>query len=71
MITTRILSIMAGLVLLAMVAAGCGTLTGAAIGAGSGAAIGAGTGNTKRGALIGTGVGAAAGAIYDATHWRY
>ena len=58
---------LAGLTLLAMVIAGCGTLTGAAVGAGSGAAIGAGTGNTKKGALIGTGVGAAAGAIYDVT----
>lgn len=70
MLTTRILHIIAGLTLLAMVTTGCGTLTGAAIGAGSGAAIGAGTGNTKKGALIGTGVGAAAGAIYDATRWR-
>jgi len=70
MITTRVLRILAGLTLLAMVTAGCGTLTGAAIGAGSGAAIGAGTGNTKKGVLIGTGVGAAAGTIYDATHWR-
>lgn len=68
MTTTRVLSIMAGLTLLAIVATGCGTLTGAALGAGSGAAIGAGTGNTARGALIGTGVGVAAGAIYDATH---
>ena len=69
MITTRLLNITVGLILLALVSAGCGTLTGAAIGAGSGAAIGAGTGNTKKGALIGTGVGAAAGAIYDATRW--
>jgi hypothetical protein len=65
--TTRVMRLMAGLTFLAMVATGCGTLTGAAIGAGSGAAIGAGTGNTGRGALIGTGVGAAAGALYDAT----
>jgi hypothetical protein len=70
MITTRLLNIMVGLTLLALVTAGCGTLTGAAIGAGSGAAIGAGTGNTKKGVLIGTGVGAAAGAVYDATRWR-
>ena len=70
MTTTRVLRMTAGLILLAMVVAGCGTLTGAAIGAGSGAAIGAGTGNTKKGALIGTGVGAAAGALYDATRWR-
>lgn len=68
MTRTRVMQMMTGLTLLAMVATGCGTLTGAAIGAGSGAAIGAGTGNTARGALIGTGVGAAAGAIYDATH---
>jgi hypothetical protein len=67
MIKTRIMRMLAGLTLLAMVIAGCGTVTGAAVGAGSGAAIGAGTGNTKKGALIGTGVGAAAGAIYDIT----
>ena len=67
MTTTRVVRLMVGLTLLAIVAAGCGTLTGAAIGAGSGAAIGAGTGNTKKGVLIGTGVGAAAGAIYDVT----
>ena len=66
MIKTRVMRMLAGLTLLAMVTAGCGTLTGAAVGAGS-AAIGAGTGNTKKGALIGTGVGAAAGAIYDVT----
>jgi len=70
MITAHIVRILAGLTLLAMVATGCGTLTGAAIGAGSGAAIGAGTGDTKKGALIGTGVGAAAVALYDATRWR-
>jgi hypothetical protein len=68
MIKMRLMRMLVGLTLLAMVTAGCGTLTGAAVGAGSGAAIGAGTGNTKKGALIGTGVGAAAGAIYDATH---
>jgi len=67
MIKTRLMSIIAGLSLLAMVMVGCGTVTGAAIGAGSGAAIGAGTGNVKKGALIGTGVGAALGAIYDGT----
>src|SRR5262245_32148471 len=67
MIAPRILRMLAGLTLLTMLVAGCGTLTGAAVGAGSGAAIGAGTGNTKKGALIGTGVGAAAGAVYDAT----
>jgi hypothetical protein len=59
MTTTRVVRLIAGLTLLTLVAAGCGTLTGAA--------IGAGTGNTKKGVLIGTGVGAAAGAIYDAT----
>ena len=68
MTTPHVIRLLAGLTLLAWVATGCGTLTGAAIGAGSGAAIGAGTGNTARGALIGTGVGAAAGAIYDVTH---
>jgi hypothetical protein len=67
MIKTRIMHMLAGLTLLAMVLTGCGTMTGAAVGAGSGAAIGAGTGHTKKGALIGTGVGAAAGAIYDFT----
>jgi outer membrane lipoprotein SlyB len=67
MITTRLMRMLAGLTLLAVVTAGCGTLTGAAVGAGSGAAIGAGTGDAKKGALIGTGVGAAAGAIYDFT----
>jgi outer membrane protein with glycine zipper len=59
MITTRIMRMLAGLTLLAVVTAGCGTLTGAA--------VGAGTGDVKKGALIGTGVGAAAGAIYDFT----
>ena len=67
MIKTHVMRMLAGLTLLAMVATGCGTLTGAAVGAGSGAAIGAGTGNVKKGALIGTGVGAAAGTIYDVT----
>ena len=65
MIKARIMRMLAGLTLLAMLTAGCGTMTGAAVGAGSGAAIGAGTGNAKKGALIGTGVGAAAGALYD------
>jgi hypothetical protein len=67
MIKTRVMRMLAGLILLALVTTGCGTVTGAAVGAGSGAAIGAGTGNAKKGALIGTGVGAAAGAIYDVT----
>lgn len=54
------------LVLVVVLFAGCGTLTGAAVGAGSGAAIGAGTGyGAGKGALIGTGVGAVAGAVYD------
>jgi len=65
---TYVLRAIAGLVLLAMVMVGCGTVTGAAVGAGSGAAISAGTGGSaKRGALIGGGVGAAGGAIYDLT----
>ena len=68
MIKIRVMRMLAGLTLLALVITGCGTMTGAAVGAGSGAAIGAGTGHTKKGALIGTGVGAAAGAIYDFTH---
>jgi len=67
MIKTRVMRMLAGLTLLAMVVTGCGTLTGAAVGAGSGAAIGAATGNTKKGALIATGVGAAAGTMYDVT----
>ena len=44
-----------GVILLALVASGCSTVTGAAIGAGSGAAIGAG-------------VGAAAGTLYGVSH---
>lgn len=62
----------AGAVLLAAVlATSCGTVTGAAVGAGTGAAVGAGTGyGAGKGALIGTGVGAAAGAIYDITKQR-
>ena len=47
MIQTRIMRMLAGLTLLAMVTAGCGTVTGAAVGTGSGAAIGAGTGSRK------------------------
>jgi hypothetical protein len=68
MMTTRIMRLLTGLTLFAMVVTGCGTRTGAAVGAGSGAAIGAGTGHTKKGALIGTGVDAAAGVLYDAPH---
>ena len=59
MYRTRVMHLLTGLIFLAMVATGCGTLTGAA--------IGAGTGNVGRGALIGAGVGAAAGALYDVT----
>jgi len=62
----KILAGMAGVSILGLVLAGCGTVTGAAIGAGSGAAISAGTGHSPaKGALIGAGVGAAAGTIYD------
>jgi hypothetical protein len=60
-------AVIAGGLLVAMVAAGCGTLTGTAVGAGSGAAIGAAAGDAKTGAIVGAGVGAAGGAIYDAT----
>jgi hypothetical protein len=63
----RVLVVIMGLSLLAMVVTACGTVTGTAVGAGSGAAIGAAAGDTKKGALIGAGVGAAGGAIYDAT----
>lgn len=64
----RMIGLLTGLSLLALMTTGCGTLTGAAVGAGSGAAIGAGTGHgAKKGALIGGGIGAAAGAIHDAT----
>jgi hypothetical protein len=41
MVKTRMLSMIVGLLLLAMVMVGCGTLTGAAVGAGAGAAVGA------------------------------
>ena len=61
------IGIIVGMCMVAMLAVGCGTLTGAAVGAGSGAAIGAAAGDAKKGALIGAGVGAAGGAIYDAT----
>jgi hypothetical protein len=63
--TTRKLTL-PGLLIIALVTTGCGTMTGATVGAGAGAAVGAGTGyGAKKGALIGTGIGAAAGAIYD------
>jgi len=62
----RLVTPILGVSMLALVATGCGTATGAAVGAGSGAAIGAGTGyGAGKGALIGAGVGAVAGAIYD------
>ncbi len=61
-----LMTTIAGLSLVAMLTAGCGTLVGAGVGAGSGAAIAAGTGkDPAKGALIGAGVGAAAGTIYD------
>lgn len=63
----RVVAVMVGLSLLALVVTACGTVTGTAVGAGSGAAIGAAAGDAKKGALIGAGVGAAGGAIYDAT----
>ena len=57
-----------GLALLALTAAGCSEVGGAAVGAGAGAAIGAGTGyGAGKGALIGAGVGAVGGAVYDIT----
>jgi len=68
MIRARLVQSVIGLSMVAALAAGCGTVGGAAVGAGAGAAVGAGTGyGTGKGALIGTGVGAAAGAIYDIT----
>jgi hypothetical protein len=68
MLRGRLFQGVAGLSMLALVAAGCGTVTGAAAGAGAGAAVGAGTGyGAGKGALIGAGVGGAAGAIYDIT----
>jgi hypothetical protein len=55
-----------GWLLLALGAAGCGTLTGATLGGAVGAGIGAGThSNIGRSAAIGAGVGGAAGALYD------
>ena len=68
MLKAQLIQGVAGLSMLALVASGCGTATGAAVGAGSGAAVGAGTGyGAGKGALIGAGVGGAAGAIYDIT----
>jgi osmotically inducible lipoprotein OsmB len=55
-----------GLSLLALGAAGCGTLTGATLGGAAGAGIGAATGSrVGRSAAIGAGVGGTAGALYD------
>jgi hypothetical protein len=66
--TTRMISALAGLGLIATALGACSTLGGAALGAGAGAAVGAGSGyGAGKGALIGTGVGAAAGAIYGVT----
>jgi hypothetical protein len=68
MLKSRLVNGVVGVAMLSLLAAGCGTLGGAAVGAGAGAAVGAGTGyGAGKGALIGTGVGAAAGAIYDIT----
>jgi hypothetical protein len=63
----RVIAVVIGLSLCALVISACGTIAGTAVGAGSGAAIGAAAGDAKKGALIGAGVGAAGGAIYDAT----
>ena len=52
MIATRILSVMVGFTLLAIVTVGCGTLTGAAIGAGSGAALARGRGTPRKGSSL-------------------
>ncbi len=55
-----------GLLLLALTATGCGTLTGATLGGGVGAGVGAAThSNIARSGAIGAGVGGAAGALYD------
>ncbi len=55
-----------GLLLLALGASGCGTLTGAAVGGGVGAGVGAAHhGDIGKDAAIGAGVGGAAGALYD------
>jgi hypothetical protein len=68
MFKAQLIQGVAGLSMLALLVAGCGTMTGAAAGAGAGAAVGAGTGyGAGKGALIGAGVGGAAGAIYDIT----
>ena len=67
-VRVRLAMLGAGLFMLGLMTAACGTMTGAAVGAGAGAAVGAGTGyGAGKGALIGGGVGAAAGAIYDIT----
>jgi hypothetical protein len=67
MLKKRMITMTAGLGLLALTTGACATLGGAAVGAGAGAAIGAGTGKgAGKGALIGAGVGAAAGTVYSA-----
>ncbi len=66
MLKMRILTPLAGLGMLAMATASCGTLIGAGVGAGAGAAIAKGTDkDVGKGALIGAGVGGVAGAVYD------
>jgi TPP-dependent pyruvate/acetoin dehydrogenase alpha subunit len=55
-----------GISVLSLVAAGCGTLTGATLGGATGAGIGAAThSNVGKSAAIGAGVGGTAGAAYD------
>ncbi len=55
-----------GLLLLALAASSCGTLTGATVGGAAGAGVGAAThSNIGKDAAIGAGVGGAAGALYD------
>jgi hypothetical protein len=55
-----------GVLLFALTATGCGTLTGATLGGAAGAGIGAAThSNVGRAAAIGAGVGGTAGLIYD------
>jgi hypothetical protein len=62
----RIAVLVLGLLLFAMSAAGCGTITGAALGGATGAGIGAATHHrTGKSAAIGAGVGGAMGALYD------
>jgi hypothetical protein len=66
----RLMTAFMGFWLLALTAAGCGTLAGATVGGAAGAGIGAATGsNIGKSAAIGAGVGGAAGAAYDI--WDY